>query len=185
MSPFTRRAERPAERYPLHNTPERESRRSGVTSIEVAEERSAAEELQRMREEHAALLSSIEAQHAAQPLPEAQPSPPPQQPMPSPQLRIIAQTQLTQAAVTQQASRQRRSGSKNCSNKELLSLLRTIQRVLPIGPEMWEMVAQLPLPMRWQVSENKISSACHRKAFYWQSQHVSSNPTSQGDQTYH
>jgi len=143
MSPFTRRAERPAERYPLHNTPERESRRSGVTSNKVAEERSAAKELQRMREQHAALLSSIEAQHAAQPLPEAQPSPPPQQPMPSPQLRIIAQTQLTQAAVTQQASRQRRSGSKNCSNKELLSLLRTIQRVLPIGPEMWEMVAQL------------------------------------------
>jgi len=143
MPPFTRRAERPAERYPLRNTPERESRRSGVTSIEVAEERSAAEELQRMREQHAALLSSIEAQHAAQPLPEAQPSPPPQQPMPSPQLRIIAQTQLTQAAVTQPASRQRRSGLKNYSNEELLSLLRTIQQVLPIGPEMWEMVAQL------------------------------------------
>ncbi len=81
MPPFTRRAERPAERYPLHNTPERESRRSGVTSNKVAEERSAAKELQRMREQHAALLSSIEAQRAAQPLPEAHPPPPPQQPI--------------------------------------------------------------------------------------------------------
>ena len=77
-----------------------------------------------MREQHAALLSSFEAQRAAQPLPEAQPPPPPQQPMPSPQLRVITQTQLTQAAVTQQASRQRRSGSKNYSNEELLSLCR-------------------------------------------------------------
>jgi hypothetical protein len=39
--------------------------------------------------------------------------------------------------------RQRRSGTKNYSNDELLSLLQCIKCVLPIGQDMWEMVARL------------------------------------------
>jgi len=132
MSPFGRRAER----YPLRNTPERESRRSGVLSNEVAQERSAAEELQRMREQHAALIASIDAKtHNQRPV--QPPAPRPVQPPPPP--AVITQTQ----PAVQPTTRQRRSGSKNYSNDELLSLMLCIQRVLPIGHDMWEMVAQL------------------------------------------
>jgi len=79
MSPFGHRAER----YPLCNTPERESRRSGVLSNEVAQERSAAEELQRMHEQHAALIASIEASAQNQ-RPVQPPAPRPVQPPPPP-----------------------------------------------------------------------------------------------------
>jgi len=152
MSPFRRE-----DRYPLRSTPERE-RRSGFQVNEAAEEQNAAQRLQQMRVQHDALLAEIEAARAerqAQPPPQ---QPPPQQPPPQqhqaqqtqPAAAVI--TQLTQPPVTsiivpqpaaQQTTRQRRSGSKNYSNDELLSLLQCIKRVLPIGQDMWEMVARL------------------------------------------
>jgi hypothetical protein len=58
MSPF--RSSDRGDRYPLRLTPERE-RRSGLLANEIAEEQSAAEELQRMRERQLALLTSVES----------------------------------------------------------------------------------------------------------------------------
>jgi len=115
----------------------------------IAERRSSADQLQHLRSQHSTLLAELEAARALverhQP-PAEQPTaqvrhPQPQPPLVQPQPQVI--TQLTQLPAAQQPIRQRRSGSKNYNNEELMSLLRTIQRVLPIGPEMWDMVAQL------------------------------------------
>jgi hypothetical protein len=111
----------------------------------AADRRSSAgqlEHIQQLQAQQGVLVSEREAARAlvAQEhrQPRAQfPQPPPQQPQPP----VI--TQLTQPTAAQQATRQRRSGTKNYSNDELLSLLRCIQRVLPIGQDMWEMVARL------------------------------------------
>jgi hypothetical protein len=118
----------------------------------LAERRSSADQLQHMehlRSQHSTLLAELEAARAlverGQP-PAEQPAAVQRQPLPQPPLvqhqpQVV--TQLTQPPAAQQPPRQRRSGSKNYSNEELMSLLRTIQRVLPICPEMWDMVAQL------------------------------------------
>jgi hypothetical protein len=49
------------------------------------------------------------------------------------------------AVITQQSTRSQRrmAGTKNYSNDELMSMLQCIRRVLPIGNDMWQMVAEL------------------------------------------
>ena len=114
----------------------------------AADRRSSAgqlEHIQQLQAQQGVLVAELEAARALvaqeRRQPRAQePQPPPQQPQP-PQPPVI--TQLTQPTAAQQATRQRRSGTKNYSNDELLLLLRCIQRVLPIGQDMWEMVACL------------------------------------------
>ena len=141
-------------RYSLRPTPDRERRANDPIGMVLGiERRSPADQLQQIQHlqaQQGILVAELEAARALverrqpqapqQPVPQErpqQPQPPTQQPQPP----LV--TQLTQPTAAQQAPRQRRSGTKNYSNDELMSLLHCVQRVLPIGQDMWEMVARL------------------------------------------